>query len=408
MSIGLDDARSSLSRRLLNLAAVAIVALWLFLPGGVRPDALGVIFSVIALLGWAGWAMVAEGRVRAALLAISALTGAVAVDGTDALMLAAVVASIIGFIAIPTRHPLSMIALVAAVAVVLGVGGMIGQRGLPYLLSVYGGLLLAVLVGITRRQSRLAQARDQELLARSLEAERESARAALLAERTAVARDIHDVLAHSLGGLVIQLDAVEALLEAGRTTEATERVIQAHALAVDGLTDARRAVSALRDDTSTGSAPGSGPDLDPVPVPDDGTRAEHLPADTALADLVATHRSLGFRTEIDGDLGLTGITPAHRAALTRALQEALSNARRHAPTSSTHIRSERTERMLTVMISTSQDGPSSTAPPAPSTGLGLAGMRERFAELGDASTVTAGPADGRFVVTATVPVSGDR
>ena len=402
MSIGLDDARSSLSRRLLNLAAVAIVALWLFLPGGVRPDALAVIFSVIALLGWAGWAMVAEGRVRAALLAISALTGAVAVDGTDALMIAAVVASIIGFIAIPTRHPLSMIALVAAVAVVLGVGGMIGQRGLPYLLSVYGGLLLAVLVGITRRQSRLAQARDQELLARSLEAERESARAALLAERTAVARDIHDVLAHSLGGLVIQLDAVEALLEAGRTTEATERVIQAHALAVDGLTDARRAVSALRDDTSTGSAPDL--DLDS----DDGTRAEHLPADTALADLVTTHRSLGFRTEIDGDLGLTGITPAHRAALTRALQEALSNARRHAPTSSTHIRSERTARMLTVMISTSQDGPSGTAPPAASTGLGLAGMRERFAELGDASTVTAGPADGRFVVTATVPVSGDR
>jgi len=404
MSIGLDDARSSLSRRLLNLAAVAIVALWLFLPGGVRPDALAVIFSVIALLGWAGWAMVAEGRVRAALLAISALTGAVAVDGTDALMIAAVVASIIGFIAIPTRHPLSMIALVAAVAVVLGVGGMIGQRGLPYLLSVYGGLLLAVLVGITRRQSRLAQARDQELLARSLEAERESARAALLAERTAVARDIHDVLAHSLGGLVIQLDAVEALLEAGRTTEATERVIQAHALAVDGLTDARRAVSALRDDTSTGSAPDLDLDLDS----DDGTRAEHLPADTALADLVTTHRSLGFRTEIDGDLGLTGITPAHRAALTRALQEALSNARRHAPTSSTHIRSERTERMLTVMISTSQDGPSGTAPPAASTGLGLAGMRERFADLGDASTVTAGPADGRFVVTATVPVSGAR
>ena len=402
MSIGLDDARSSLSRRLLNLAAVAIVALWLFLPGGVGPDALAVIFSVIALLGWAGWAMVAEGRVRAALLAISALTGAVAVDGTDALMIAAVVASIISFIAIPTRHLLSMIALVAAVAIVLGVGSMIGQRGLPYLLSVYGGLLLAVLVGITRRQSRLAQARDQELLARSIEAERESARAALLAERTAVARDIHDVLAHSLGGLVIQLDAVEALLEAGRTTEATERVIQAHALAVDGLTDARRAVSALRDDTSTGSAPDL--DLDS----DDGTRAEHLPADTALADLVATHRSLGFRTEIDGDLGLTGITPAHRAALTRALQEALSNARRHAPTSSTHIRSERTERMLTVMISTSQDGPSGTAPPAASTGLGLAGMRERFAELGDASTVTAGPADGRFVVTATVPVSGDR
>ena len=402
MSIGLDDARSSLSRRLLNLAAVAIVALWLFLPGGVRPDALAVIFSVIALLGWAGWAMVAEGRVRAALLAISALTGAVAVDGTDALMIAAVVASIISFIAIPTRHLLSMIALVAAVAIVLGVGSMIGQRGLPYLLSVYGGLLIAVLVGITRRQSRLAQARDHELMARSLEAERESARAALLAERTAVARDIHDVLAHSLGGLVIQLDAVEALLEAGRTTEATERVIQAHALAVDGLTDARRAVSALRDDTSTGSAPDL--DLDS----DDGTRAEHLPADTALADLVTTHRSLGFRTEIDGDLGLTGITPAHRAALTRALQEALGNARRHAPTSSTRIRSERTERMLTVMISTSQGGPSGTALLAPSTGLGLAGMRERFAELGDASTVTAGPADGRFVVTATVPVSGDR
>ena len=75
----------------------------------------------------------------------------------------------------------------------------------------------------------------------------EKAQIELLAQRQSVARDIHDVLAHSLGGLVIQLDAVEALLESGDVDAARSRVADARALAASGLGEARRAVDALRD-----------------------------------------------------------------------------------------------------------------------------------------------------------------
>jgi signal transduction histidine kinase len=336
---------------LVNLAAVLLVLVWLVYPRGVQPDAFGLATGLVALAAWAAWAVVRAGRLRDVFLVSSALLGAAAAEHTDALLISVVIASIISFVAVPGRSVWSAVALTVGVGVIMGVFAVLANRDAPYLLSVYGGLALAVLVGITRQQGRLAQLREHELLARSLEVERESARAQLLAERASVARDIHDVLAHSLGGLVIQLDAVEALLEAGRTTEATERVTQAHRLAVDGLTDARRAVSALRDDTPS----------------------EVAIADSALSDLLATHRGLGFRTEQRGDLGLAGVDPAHRAVLARALQEALSNARRHAPHSSARIRSQRSDATLTVSVSTTLGGDT-----AATSGHGLAGMRERL------------------------------
>src|SRR6185312_3428342 len=102
------------------------------------------------------------------------------------------------------------------------------------------GLIVAILVGVSRRQARTGVARERALL-------EERARTAALAERSRIARDIHDVLAHSLGGLVLQLDAVDALLESGKTAEAAGRVKAARGLAADGLDEARRAVDALRD-----------------------------------------------------------------------------------------------------------------------------------------------------------------
>lgn len=373
---------SGRGRVLLNLGAVLVVTVWLLYPRGVAPDLLGLIGGLTALAAWVGWAVVPEGRLRTAFLITGAALGAVAVQGTDALLISVVIASIIAFIARPGRPLWEIVTLVAGVAVVISVGTVLGHRDPPFLLSVFGGLLLAVLVGITRRQSRVAETRDRELLARSVEAERESARAALLADRTAVARDIHDVLAHSLGGLVIQLDAVEALLEAGRLDDAAVRVSQARTLASEGLADARRAVSALRDDSPT--------DVTVV--------------DSALSDLVATHRNLGFDVAVEGELALTGIDPAHRMALSRAIQEALSNARRHAPDASARIRLDRDDRMLTATVTT--DLPAT--PAGVGSGRGLAGMRERFAELGDASTVSAGPVGAEFVVAASVPIAAAR
>ena len=397
------ESRPGRARVTLNLAAVLIVTVWLLYPRGVRPDLLGLIVGLVALAAWAGWAIVRAGRPRTALLVIAALAGAAAVGGTDALLISAVIAAVISFVATPGHRMWSVVALVAVVAAVLGVESLMDHRDAPFLLSVFGGLVLAVLVGVTRRQGRLAESRERELLARALDAERESARAALLADRTAAARDIHDVLAHSLGGLVIQLDAAEALLEAGQIDSATQRVVQARRLAVDGLADARRAVSALRDEGASLPRAASGVGA----LADGGTPDPDASADDALGVLVATHRSLGFTAVVDGELGVGGLSTARRVALGRAVQEALSNARRHAPESLVRIRSTRADGFLSVSIATALPASSlHSAPTATEHGHGLIGMRERFTKLGDGSSVSAGPICDDFVVEASVPLSG--
>jgi signal transduction histidine kinase len=265
------------------------------------------------------------------------------------------------------------VALTAVAALVIAAGAAGDGLRPGLVLSSDAGAVVALLVGITRRQARVAERRERELQERALASEREAARSRLLAERTAVARDIHDVLAHSLGGLVIQLDAVAALLESGRTEEASGRVEQARRLAGDGLADARRAVAALRDPDAAAPPPAAEPTME---------------------DFIATHHSLGAAVEVEGDLALDGLDPAHRDALVRAVQEALSNARRHAPGATTRLRMDRLADGRAFRIAT----PLTSAPASPGGGHGLTGMRERFAALGDGSTVTAGPVGGEFVV----------
>jgi signal transduction histidine kinase len=229
-------------------------------------------------------------------------------------------------------------------------------------------LVVAVLVGISRRQSRVAVARERELL-------EERAHTAALGERSRIARDIHDVLAHSLGGLVLQLDAVDALLESGKTTEAHARVTAARGLAADGLEEARRAVDALRDPNDSANVAG------------------------AIEELVVTHRSLGA----DGSLTVTGdpgeLSPDASGALRRAAQEVLSNARRHAVGEPTALSLDWAPDAVTLTAST----PLASGAPGSSTGggRGLVGLRERVAALG--GTASWAVHDGAFVVTAQVP-----
>ena len=141
------------------------------------------------------------------------LAGALVVVPTDALMLVPV---IIGIVALQAgqRFPVWLGAVAALVAlVVIAVGADVAGTSATFVLGSAGGLALGVLIGFNRRQFRLAEEQARQ-------AEQDRQRTALLADRSRAARDIHDVLAHSLGGLVLQLDAVEALLEAGRVDEA--------------------------------------------------------------------------------------------------------------------------------------------------------------------------------------------
>jgi signal transduction histidine kinase len=359
----------------LNLAAAAVVGVSVLALDEIRQEPVVLAVAVVALLAWVGWALAPAGRRRTALQVVAVIAGSVGVGGTQAVLVAVVIAAIIPFTAEPARRLPPIVGLVVASAVLCGASDVAAHRSAEFLLSVGASLAIAVLIGFTRRQRTAADQRERELLARSLETERETARADLLAERAAVARDIHDVLAHSLGGLVIQLDAVGALLEGERYAEAASRVEQARRLAADGLTEARRAVAALRDPA---------------------TGADTAPPDDAVADLIATHRALGAAAELEGDPSLAGLDPRHRDALTRMVQEALSNARRHSPGAVSRISVRREPGVLLLRVAT----PLASSPPESTSagGHGLIGMQERFAALGDGSSVAAGPDGQDFVV----------
>ena len=138
-------------------------------------------------------------------------------------------------------------AVVIALAVVTEAIGVLAS-GQP---TGESGLGLVALVGFlagTARKQYVLRAEEAELrLADAERAREEHARAVGLAERANAAREIHDILAHSLGALVLQLDALDAVLGTETPTQkAAQLLSRARGLAVDGLDEARQAVGTLR------------------------------------------------------------------------------------------------------------------------------------------------------------------
>ena len=113
-------------------------------------------------------------------------------------------------------------------------------------------LLIAVcaMFGLQRRSYRVQAEQSAALLAQHERLRAEQRRADVLDERARIAREIHDVLAHSLGALGIQIQAAKAMLtDHGDVDRAVEALATAQRMAADGLTETRRAVHALRVDT---------------------------------------------------------------------------------------------------------------------------------------------------------------
>src|SRR6202035_2473808 len=189
--------------------------------------------------------------------------------------------------------------------------------------------------GLTRRAYVLRAEEAEEALEQARRAHAAENQAAALAERARIAREIHDVLAHSLAAVSVNLQAAEGLLgslpEESRGSEvvkAMECIERAVAFTRDGMTETRHAILALRegsDVSGTGaSAAGAGPVGPAAPEP---TR------------LVAELRALAEDYRADGDaeieFDVTGVPRpvGAEAALTayRTSQESLTNARKHAP-----------------------------------------------------------------------------
>ncbi|WIM97484.1 histidine kinase [Actinoplanes oblitus] len=235
-------------------------------------------------------------------------------------------------------------------------------------IAIWCGITGVVTLLVVLRRQRTAAAEQERLLAD------EQALAAMLAERARLAREIHDVLAHSLSALSVQLETAAALLERDRTAEAAVLVDRAGTLARDGLTETRRAVSALRGD--------------PLPVPElVGELTRGYGRDL---DAPATFTVDGEPRELDAETGL---------ALFRAAQEALSNVRKHAPGSAVETRLA--FEPDAVVLRVRNHGPAGPPVTGLSSGYGLIGLRER-AELAG-GTAQAGPDRDGWLVDVRMP-----
>jgi signal transduction histidine kinase len=233
------------------------------------------------------------------------------------------------------------------------------------LLAYTLGFVATALAASTSRQSRVRAEQAELLLVQTQRSHEEQLRAARLEESTRIAREIHDVLAHTLAGLTIQLEATGSLVEQGADRDTVlARVQRAHALAQEGLEETRQAVGALRGESVSASA-----------------GIEALVADyNASADAPA-------ELTVDGDPArLTGQTGQ---AVLRVVQEALTNVRKHAPGADVSVAVHAGENPGDDVVLLVEDRPPRSRPaPAPEGladsggGYGLQGMRERAALLG--------------------------
>ncbi len=269
----------------------------------------------------------------------------------------------------------------AAAAALLGYVGMEVAQGRANwtLAATAAGTVFFVLVGRLLLRERAQRERIADLLT-ELEQRRDAERAASAqAERTRLARDLHDVLAHTLSGLAIQLEAARLMASADGTTPALRQAVErAHRLSRTGLDEARRAVATLHGD--------------------------NLPGPDAVERLVEEHR---LATGDPARFTVTGepfkLTAEQRVALQRTAQEALTNVRKHAPGAAVTV-SLAWDGDAAVLTVTDEGGGSAegaAGSPTAVPGYGLAGMAERAQLAG--GTLETGPTASGFRVRLTLP-----
>ncbi|MCK7621569.1 sensor histidine kinase [Streptomyces sp. RS10V-4] len=241
-------------------------------------------------------------------------------------------------------------------------------------------LLVCALVGALlrgRQKARTALVAQEELTAE------ERARRTLLEERNRIARELHDVVAHHMSVISIQAQVAPHLAE-NPSDELRENLRGIRQNAVEALTELRRVLGVLRSgDTGPDSAP-------------------HAPQPTLdrLGELVGNVRGAGVEVAVATTGAPRPLSPGTELSAFRIVQEALSNAMRHAPGAAVRIAvGYRPDRLTLRVTNTAPDRP---APPSPGAGHGLLGMRERTAMLG--GELATGPTpDGGYEVTAILP-----
>ncbi|QMU74956.1 sensor histidine kinase [Streptacidiphilus sp. PB12-B1b] len=287
--------------------------------------------------------------------------------------------AMIAVIAAGSETPLATGWTVAACGVLaIEAGALVTGAGRGVILGYPLLVLVALLAGHNRGAYRVRADQNAVLLAKSEQLRTEQRRAAVLDERARIAREIHDVLAHSLGALNIQIQTARALLAHDEPGRADDILATAQRLSTEGLVETRRAVQALRTDVP--------------PLPE---------ALTAMAESHRQQHHSPVDLTVDGSAG--PLPPEQILCLVRTAQEALTNAAKHAPGRPVALALHYEDHDVTLTVSNPL-GDARPGAPAFATvngGYGLTGMRERLLLIG--GTLTAGPQDDRWTVTARAP-----
>jgi signal transduction histidine kinase len=204
-------------------------------------------------------------------------------------------------------------------------------------------------------------------------------------ERARIARELHDVVAHHISLISVQAETARVATP-GMPREGAQRLQDIGDTARAALTEMRRLLGVLREDASG----------DPPP-------REPQPGFSDLVELVDRARELSsstIRLTVDGAVRPVG--PGIGLTVYRVVQEALTNARRHAPAAAVDVRLAWTGDTVLVRVGDTGSGPES-GDVADHVGHGLVGMRERVVSMGGRFAAGPGPTGG-LVVEAELPI----
>jgi signal transduction histidine kinase len=370
--------------RLTGFAVIGILAL-ISPPHSTAQQAVQIAcFSVVGLtlLVWIAadvWPRYRAWGLPAALGVMAVAGGVAAVTSGSGQSLVAYACVAAFWAASETGLRVSIAVAAAGIAPIWIAGGIVGSTfgtmaGDPLLIAV------CTMFGLQRRSYRVQAEQSAALLTQHERLQAEQRRADVLDERTRIAREIHDVLAHSLGALGIQIQAAKAMLtDHGDVDRAVETLTTAQRMAADGLTETRRAVHALRVDT--------------------------LPLGDELASVVDTHRQ---RYHVPVSFETSGVSralpPDAALALLRTAQEAMVNAAKHASGQRVAVRLDYSDNDVRLSVVNGLDGDGALVQrPGNTGGYGLTGMRERLRLL--KGTLLAGPREHEWAVTAELPLA---
>jgi signal transduction histidine kinase len=274
----------------------------------------------------------------------------------------------------------------------------LGTTAPPVLLGLYVGARRRLMESLRERADSLE--RELQLLAERAEERAEWARDE---ERRRIAREMHDVVAHRVSLMVVHSAALQAV-----ALKDPEKAARNAALVGDmgrqALTELREMLGVMR--ASSGVPVAREPEPEPEPVVEPGgvlVTEEQGPSLAELDELVGQSRAAGMAVEflVEGEGSGYGARVERTAY--RVVQEALTNAHKHAAGAATRVRLARRPAEIAMQVENGPPPEGGVDAKLPSGGNGLVGMRERVLALG--GVFVAGPTDaGGFRVSAVLPV----